>query len=690
MQREHLPIVILLAGAGLALTWLARAVWYVLPTDGLLVAAVIAAAAGWGAWPTAWLGFGRRPLGQQFSIATALGLGILSTLTLALGVAGLLNSTTVWILLAIGGVAGLARVYLAQHKTEPRDESESSSVTRRSATKHDAITQTACILLALSLVVPLAVTLFGASLPPGLIWEEEANGYDALEYHLQGPREYYDAGRITFLPHNVYTSFPQQMEMQYLLLMHLAGGAHAAAIASQLLHAACGILAVLALACWTRAGAGRWAVAAIAGTTPWLTQVGCLAYVENGMLLFAAVAAGLVVDQIRTAGVLDWRAVLTAGICAGLAGGCKYTALVFVAVSLALAWLMIMRAPLRVRLTRVAIFGVGTLLAFCPWLIRNAAFTGNPVYPFAYEWFGGAAWSAEQAEQWSTAHAVPAESDTLPGRLAIAGRELFGSIDAQTQTFRLSLFGPGIFVLGLVGLLMRRSRRGVLLAAWSVLIAVGWIALTFIPGRFAMPLIVPLALLAGESFGLADSQPGTTTRRWHWPVLLLVVAGVPINDALLASRLRHHARRWEQRTGVPLRMLIGQTRFIVDDHLLNKLLPADAHAWLVGDAAVFYVDRRIHYTVTFSRDPWIEFAASGATPEQCIAWLREQDATHVVFAWAEIDRLRNTYGFAAIVTPDWVARLETAGLRRVRPEDDRIDARATAVYEIPPIKGGRT
>jgi hypothetical protein len=40
-----------------------------------------------------------------------------------------------------------------------------------------------------------------------------------------GAREYFDTGRITFfLPHNVFASFPQQVELLYLLLMHLAAG----------------------------------------------------------------------------------------------------------------------------------------------------------------------------------------------------------------------------------------------------------------------------------------------------------------------------------------------------------------------------------------------------------------------------------------------------------------------------------
>ena len=47
--------------------------------------------------------------------------------------------------------------------------------------------------------------------------------FDAIEYHLQGPKEYYRAGRIAFLPHNVYTSMPFSIEMLHLLGMEVVG-----------------------------------------------------------------------------------------------------------------------------------------------------------------------------------------------------------------------------------------------------------------------------------------------------------------------------------------------------------------------------------------------------------------------------------------------------------------------------------
>jgi hypothetical protein len=47
--------------------------------------------------------------------------------------------------------------------------------------------------------------------------------FDCLEYHLQGPKEYFQAGRISFLPHNVYTSMPFGVELLHLLGMEVLG-----------------------------------------------------------------------------------------------------------------------------------------------------------------------------------------------------------------------------------------------------------------------------------------------------------------------------------------------------------------------------------------------------------------------------------------------------------------------------------
>ena len=64
------------------------------------------------------------------------------------------------------------------------------------------------------LIAPfVTITILGSMLP--------ATDFDVLEYHLQGPKEYFQAGRIHYLPHNIYTNMPFDVEMLHLLGMEV-------------------------------------------------------------------------------------------------------------------------------------------------------------------------------------------------------------------------------------------------------------------------------------------------------------------------------------------------------------------------------------------------------------------------------------------------------------------------------------
>jgi hypothetical protein len=630
------------------LTNLSPLVWTVLLRDGWLVVALLVGAAGWGAWPSAWLGWSRGTAGRQLCVAVAFGLGVLAVATLALGVAGTLSNAVAWAMLGGGWILAAWRVYAVWRAVAGPSPSEDEAGRTRLVYP---------LLALLALVVPLAVMLCAACLPPGILWNGEARGYDVLEYHLQAPREYYDRGRVEFLPHNVYAAFPQQMEMLYLLLMYLAGGPLAGAIPAQLLHAALGVLAVVALAAWTPRGVARWLVVAVAGSTPWLAYLGGLAYVELGVVFFASVAGGALAGGPGLAsGVRMGRAWFAAGLVAGLAGGCKYTALVFVPVSLGGA------ALVTGRVRTLGMFALGAVVAFSPWLVRNAAFTGDPVYPFGYRWFGGAAWSTEQDEQWTRGHALSPESAAWAGRARLTWDAWLAS----------PMFGPAVFVLAAAGGLAARSRGAALLSLWTVFMGIGWAALTQMPGRFIVPAIAPLALLGGQA---------AAARRLMQNMLFAVaVAGALWNARTLADIWRTHDGWWRER-GVPLAALVGAVEPFAAQQFLNQVLPADASAWLIGDARAFYVRARTRYTVAFSRDAWLA-ALAEKPPHDAVGWLRTQGLTHVVFSWPEIERLRATYGFPAFVTRAWAAELAAAGLRRVTtPETAGVDV---DTYEIGP------
>ncbi len=664
---RYVPVAVVLVGAAIAVGLLGASAGVTLLLDGVPAIAVLAGALGWGAWPMAWLGLGRRPRGQQLCVSLALGLGILSILTLVLGVAGLLTRAVAIALPAVGGGLGLVRLYVCQASA------------RRPASDETNGWPTAIVasLLLLTLAFPLALMLFGATLPPGILWNAENRGYDVLEYHLQAPREYFDAGRIEFLPHNVYASFPQQMEMLYLLLMYITGEPLAGAIPAQILHALCGVCAVLTLAAWSPSGWPRRIALVAAGTVPWLTLLGSLAYVESGLLLFAAVAAGLALDHLNVAAgsesgaspnhAVDWRLTLAAGVCAGLAGGCKYTALVFVAVGLGVALAVAIRGSLATRGRSLAIFAVGVVCAFSPWLVRNAALAGNPVYPFAYRWFGGAEWSAELGQRWAAAHRPPIENDTLAGRLELGWDELPAA----------PLYGAALFLLAAVGVGLAQRRAALLCVVWFMLVFVPWVLLTHIPGRFALPAVVPLALLAARG-----AVGGGRGRR-------LIVAGLvgtalvggAVNNFTLARVLREQ-RAWWASYGADLSVMPGRVDVMTAALTINRHAGATDSVWLVGDARAFYVLSAVRYSVVFNRDPWLEKLRE-TSPAKYVAWLRTQNVSHVVFSWGEIERLREHYEFPAFVTRDWAAALVAAGLRRVEPPSGQPGG-DVEIYEVSP------
>jgi hypothetical protein len=738
MWMRAWPVLMWMVAVAVVLAGRAPHAMVTLLLDGAPAVALILAAVGYGVWPAERLLRSGCTRLQLACLACALGLGALALITLGLGLGGLLIRPVAIGLLIGGLVAGTAYVRREHQRGDIRSRDREGAGRGGRAIRpladargSDPIAPTYCpsaiatdrppaavIAAAVAvLVIPVVVLLYAASLPPGLLWESEARGYDVLEYHLQGPREYYEAGRITFLAHNVYMSFPQQMEMLYLLLMHVLGNAYAAAVPAQLLSAALAIFAVVAIAAWAPAGWPRVVGLLVGGGVPWLVILGSLAYVESGMLFFAAVAAGLLVSDRGQHGPGDWATldgtgrrvsrgvVIAAGICAGLAGGCKYTALALVTAALPVAWLLatfvIRRAPdhgatppdagkgavassqrrrgpanhggaptdprLRFGLglggapASVGLFALAALLAFSPWLVRNVAQTGNPVYPFAYAVFGGRDWSASQDAQWARGHRVAAAESGIGGQIRIGAHELFGDLSVKNGGYASGFFGVGLLPLAVFGAVRARSRGALVCACWLGAILVFWSVLTHMPGRFVTPIVVPGVMLAA----MATARSAALGR---WLLLGFATATCVAGGIQSWSLLRKHEAWWAARQ-VDVRALPGQTRALRNAVLPERVVARDAYLWLIGDAAAFYYDCRVHYTVVLSRDPGVVFAAENARPEACVDWLRERGVTHVLFAWSEIERLRGTYGFSPVVTRAWVAGLESAGLRRVSGND---------------------
>ncbi len=647
-------------------------VWWVAPyallaslIDGIAASVILAPAILFGHALLRLFRFPPLPRRWKFVFSAALGLGFLSILVLFAGLPGLLNRSF-WIgllaFMSLVGVLSLRRSMTSSTESPPSCNPEKTRF--GSAWK----------ILWIAAAPFLTLALLAASNPPGMVWQEEGNGYDVLEYHLQLPREYFQNQVIAYAPHNVYANFPANMEMLYLLAMIVHGDVRDIGTTANMIHLAFAVLTVFVA--WaigrdisTQAGIVGGLIVA---TCTWLEYLSGLAYVENGMLFFGLCALAATLRADRDAGSsIRWS--VMAGLTAGFAAGCKYTAIPMIVMPIAVTWLF-HNPPWPRRISNAATFVLFALLAASPWLIKNWVSTGNPVFPLANEWFSASppGWSDEQTMQWKRAHSVGVDVG-LGERL----RAFWQRVPADHE----QRFGPVILSLGLLGLFARRRNRVDL--ALIVVFAIQsfvWLFATHLYARFAIPMILPLALLACRALPY-----GSPPRRCFIVIAALLV-GASWNFTFAARR---HER--ESAPGASASIFYdGKLPGFEYVGVVNHELPLDSLLLLIGDARPFYLNQTADYFVAFNRNPFFESLQKG-NPKETMEWLRAKKYTHILIHWSEVRRIAKTYGFSPPVGEEELAQVFSGftevGLRLVRSFSHPAAAgmRYVELYEVPAL-----
>ena len=259
------------------------------------------------------------------------------------------------------------------------------------------------------LIAPFLVIMFlGAMLP--------AIDFDVLEYHLQGPKEYYQAGRIAFLPHNVYTSMPFGVEMLHLLGMEVLGDWWWGGLVGQLLVAlyAPAAAVLIAAAAGRRQPRAGWLAAVIYLSTPWIYRLAVIAYVEGPLCFYHAALVWAVSSRLERSRNLPRVALGPAGSAGRWGDGLQVPGLDLGGDPV---WLS-RRCSTRDEAARCVLFWLmpwAGRLVMAPWLGKNVIDTGNPVYPLGYHVFGGRNWDEAREAQWFRVHGPfrPALQDVL-------------------------------------------------------------------------------------------------------------------------------------------------------------------------------------------------------------------------------------------------------------------------------------
>ena len=598
----------------------------------------------------------------------ALGLGAVPLLTLGLGLAGLLNR---WLFIFLFVAAILAEVILRLRMSPkpkvqgPKSESQKAAPSPRAWT----IDLGPWSLLAIAVVVPFLIVMWLGSMSPDA-------DFDVGTYHYEGPKEYFQNGRITFLPHNFYTNFPFLTEMFAMLGMVLHGDWYWGAIAGKCALFGCVPLTALGLYAagrrWFSEAAGLLA-AVVYVTTPWIDRVSIIGLSEGGMtyFLFATTfAATLAVERLH-AGLPAGHWVFITGVLAGSGMGCKYTGLMQVVIPAAIGigvatWIcrransskleedeppVLSKRPWTLDLgfwtKSLAIFAAGVTITVGPWLLKNVAFTGNPVYPLGYNIFGGRDWTPELNARFVPAHSP---KDHHPLDLGVKFVDVMADNDWSS---------PLVFGLAPLALLVVRGRRiSIALSLLVVYLIVTYWAFTHRIDRFWVPLLPVAALLAGVGATVSAS------RVWQCGAGFLIALAVWFNfgivagtpgfcgyNALLTDRTA--ARRTAQNVA---------DSFV---EYLNETLPPGSKVLAVGDSQMFGARFPVVYNTVFNPSIFKEWLAGPAPPgtkdddlpikppKQILDKLHAEGITHIYVDWDWIRRYREpgNYTFTDFVRP---------------------------------------
>jgi len=540
-----------------------------------------------------WRGITRRTsaAAKQDAAVTCvgLGLGIISLAILGLGLAGWMNQ--VW---AIAIIAAGDLIAISAGLSTAREWDAGQWLGKPAG----------WLWLWIAPAAVAGVVALAACFPPGILWGDEPNGYDVVEYHLQVPREWYEMGRIGALQHNVFSYFPFNVEMHYLLAMELHGGFFgpwAGMYLAQMMHA--GFFAATAWAVFALAGGGRRGVVAgaMVVAVPWTGLLAPTAYNEGGTLLFGALAIGWAIRAD------SWREFLIAGLFAGFAAGCK----------LSVVPLFFIGVPLAILVTRpkcwagCAVFLLAALIALSPWLLRNWRWAENPIFPEAMSVLGQDHFSNVQVERWREAYWPDAKYRSGAGHAKALWNEVLADVRFGWVLFPLAI------AAAVIGFRQRSMRMLIILVIFQVVI---WTGFTHLQSRF-MVIVIPIIVLI-----IAQVEPG------GWlPVCAGAVFAVSfLSVDLMMQKMQRYLEMDHDKVA-----LIGRENLegfrLFDTRQLKDGQSLD----LIGDAGAFWYQipmSRLHYKTVFDVDT--------SDPEKMIDqdWLAGMPKDAVI--WRDDDEMK--------------------------------------------------
>jgi len=212
---------------------------------------------------------------------------------------------------------------------------------------------------------------------------------DALVHHLTIPKLYLNHGGIYEIPSMVFSYFPMNLNLLYLIPLYFEND-----IAPKYIHFFFAILTSWLIFRYLRRRINT--VYGLLGviffiSIPIIIKLSITVYVDLGIIFFSTASLLLILKWIESG--FKARFLILSGILCGLAMGTKYNGLItFFLLTLFVPFLY-SRYTKRGKPGFIRPMGYGicflfiALLVFSPWMIRNYHWKNNPIYPLYNRWF---------------------------------------------------------------------------------------------------------------------------------------------------------------------------------------------------------------------------------------------------------------------------------------------------------------
>lgn len=566
---------------------------------------------------------------EEIALSVMLGTGILGMLILGCGLAGLLKPIPIVILLLIlisytGG-----------------EFSRLSECFRRGLASVSNITGRAKFLLA-ALACLLLLALIEAMVPP---WTP-----DETIYHLPVMKAFIERGRIYPLYDNSLGNMPFLIQMIYGLFL-MAKADIAARLFSLLLMIMTGLSVYGFCSRFLDKTTGVFSAIAFIGGAM-VIEVGVTARIDVALagMIFAATLALIIYLDTEKRGWL-----YVASLLAGFSIGIKLNALAWFGLLGVMLLVELFRSNHRSRtenLRDVLLFGSIMLITASPWLIKNAVWFQNPIYPFrtgeVVEFEAGRIRYFNEADERQQEEHFARVRQEAPEKVHEIEKELVGeaALRPSRHPWRVWEYytNAGAYFLGdyrhypnlallLVPFYLFLPKRKWL--SWLLLLSTAFFLLvttTSWISRFLLPIYPALAIVAGYSLSVLTAKlSARASLAQGLPIYVLMAClAVPIvvstGYIMMTNNVSFIVGR-RSLTQFLERMAYHDPVLFVNDNV-----PAGSKIMLLGLQMGYHLNHAYLADESWDSTEWRRLLARNKSFDEISTDLKRQGITHIIFS----------------------------------------------------------